>query len=190
MFDYQCRIADTAGLRETPERIESKGITKTEKELHEADIIILVEDITDEKDCSDFKARYEDGKKVFHVKNKIDLVKKKERILKTEEKDNFLYISAKNGTGIKQLVDSIEQEIGIKGKDSESVFIMNERQSDLIEKGYDEIKMAKNGLKRKMSLEYLTLNLRSAVDYLDEITGEKFSEEVLDSIFKNFCIGK
>lgn len=186
----KCRIADTAGLRETSERIESKGIDKTENEIRNADIIILVEDITSKEDRSDFKSVFENGKKVIRVKNKIDLLSEKEFVSKKKGNKNSLYISAIKGTGIKQLVGSLEQEIGSKGKDNESVFIMNERQSDLIEKAYGEIKILEKGLKQGISFEYLTLNLRSAVDYLDETTGLKFSEEVLDNIFENFCIGK
>ncbi|MFC1724824.1 tRNA uridine-5-carboxymethylaminomethyl(34) synthesis GTPase MnmE [candidate division KSB1 bacterium] len=188
----RCRIADTAGLRGTPERIESKGINRTEKELASSDMVLLVEDISKDEDCSDIQKNLEKHKgKMLFVKNKTDLIKEKNLVKNRSGNSETVFVSAKTGAGIKTLVDRIANKLNsnvVKNRDT--AFVMNERQADLIEKGYLEVFELKKGFEKHISLEYLAVNLKTAVEYLDDITGDRFSEEVLDNIFSNFCIGK
>jgi len=189
----RCRIADTAGIRETKEKIETKGIKKTEEEIKNADLILYVEDITLDNDVLKFRDEEflkKNKKKAIKIKNKIDLVEPEKIKEKGERNGDIVFISAKKGKGIKELVRTIEERVVDESEIKDRIFIMNERQADLIEKSYNEIKNLQKGLKNDISIEYLTIHIREALNYIDEITGKKISEEVLDNIFENFCIGK
>jgi tRNA modification GTPase len=126
--------------------------------------------------------------------NKIDLpqvweTKTIEQLFPQEVK--IRKISAKSGAGLEELKNTI---IDLSGSgeniNAGSVMITNMRHKLAIEKSYKNIQTAKESIEHGMSTEFAALDLREALDNLDEITGKKINDEILDKIFSSFCIGK
>ena len=170
-------LIDTAGIRDSEDKIEQIGIEKSKEALNEADLVILVVDgsnidIEDEKLLELTK----DKKRVV-VYNKKDLIKK-----------DGINISAKNGD-IKGLIDYLNNEykedISLVNED----ILNNERQISLMRKSLNElVEMLKHI--DDVSLDIVMLNLEESFHYLCDILGKEYKEDLIEHMFKNFCLGK
>ena len=189
------RIVDTAGVRsETNDLVERLGIERTLQEIEKADIVLFVLDASSPLDEEDRKILERiKNKRYLVVINKVDVVEKinEEEIKNKLGTDRHMVkISALKGEGLEKLEESIyreTQEIFERGSDS---LITNLRQKQLLEnvKGYleDAIKSLKEG----MPVDMASIDLERALSLLDEVTGRSFREDLLDTIFSNFCVGK
>ncbi|ACB09034.1 MAG TPA: tRNA uridine-5-carboxymethylaminomethyl(34) synthesis GTPase MnmE [Thermotoga sp.] len=189
------RIVDTAGVRsETNDLVERLGIERTLQEIEKADIVLFVLDASSPLDEEDRKILERiKNKRYLVVINKVDVVEKinEEEIKNKLGTDRHMVkISALKGEGLEKLEESIyreTQEIFERGSDS---LITNLRQKQLLEnvKGYleDAIKSLKEG----MPVDMASIDLERALNLLDEVTGRSFREDLLDTIFSNFCVGK
>jgi tRNA modification GTPase len=102
-----------------------------------------------------------------------------------------LNLSAKNGEGMPQLVDEIVKQFSAGyERYSDDLIITSNRQKDILEKSSKHIDQAINLLKNNGGFEFATVDLRQALDILGEITGETVTDDILNNIFSNFCIGK
>jgi tRNA modification GTPase len=188
-------LMDTAGIREPQNIIEKEGINLVWESLTNADVVIMMLDgskpITDEDKIIIDKNR---NGNIIAAINKTDLPPAWEintiGNLFPQEKI-ILKISAKFGTGLEALKNTI---IDLSGsgddKNTGSAMITNMRHKLALEKAHRNIQAAKESITRGMSAEFASFDLREALDNLDEITGKKINDEILDKIFSSFCIGK
>ena len=189
-------LADTAGITESEDIIEKEGIKRAQSYLERAGLILLVFDNNSELTRRDIEiANSLKNRQVIPLINKTDLPSKLdidnlERALGIK-KDRFAFISAKNGSGLKELETRMTDMVK-KGKSSGnySVMVTNSRHYALLKRAFSELGHAIEAVKNRLEPELLAFDIKSTMDYLGEIVGEVTSNEILDDIFKNFCIGK
>lgn len=184
-------LVDTAGIRQPQDIIEKEGIDLVWENLAAADLTIILLDGS--------RPLTADDKRIFAavssqnhliVLNKTDLPAAWEVTELTTE-SAVLKISAKFGTGINELKEAIVSGAGVaEEENSRTVLITNMRHKIALEKALDNIKRAKENTSSGTSPELTAFDLREALDNLDEITGKKVNDEILDKIFSSFCIGK
>lgn len=197
------RLVDTAGLRETSDIVEKEGVRRTENEISNSDLIVLVVDSSKEpqwaemeKPLSTFGIENAKPEKIVVVLNKTDLPSGfSDRLLeslRSPEKVRVLKVSAKTGTGLDDLKRVFTEKVfGQKGfAVEEAITITNTRHFDTLQRSRDALVLALNSVDEGKSNEFVAVDLRIALDSLGEITGEVTTEEILDSIFLKFCIGK
>lgn len=185
------RLADTAGVRETDDVVESIGVERAVKRLENAELVLAVFDASRELNQQD-KRLIElcKGKKTIGIVNKIDTDK---NYLNGEIEKNFpqiIFISAKTGEGKDELSRAIEKLLGTADFDTSATAIVNERQCDCCKKALDALRDADNALNLGMTMDAVTVCLDSAVENLMILTGEKATELVVNEIFAQFCVGK
>ncbi|MDI6786711.1 MAG: tRNA uridine-5-carboxymethylaminomethyl(34) synthesis GTPase MnmE [bacterium] len=187
------QIIDTAGLRHTKCEIEKEGLKRTKKAIETADLILLMIDssnVFDEEDkkiISDTK-----HKKKIWVINKIDLPPQlKVKELEIKNQSPVIKISALKRIGIEDLKKKI-RELFLKGDISskDDILITNFRHYKAIQKAANSIKEVINTIEKKLSLEFTSIDLKEALDSLGVMVGETVSEDILNEIFANYCIGK
>ncbi len=195
------RLVDTAGLRETKDRVELEGIRRTEAEARQSDIILLVLDSSQAvgdpglKPLSDLLIGNAAGR-LLVVLNKSDLpCRSAEEVLRLwglPRDAKFAQISAKTGDGIvslqRAMVEMLEAEKPDLGESSATV--TSARHFDALRRGEQSLSLALRSLESGESNEFIAVDLRNALDCLGEITGEVTTEEILNNIFSKFCIGK
>jgi tRNA modification GTPase len=179
---YLVKLIDMAGIRNSANKIEKLGIKKAKQVASKADIKICLYDISAKKQKEITK--YED-KNAIIVYNKIDKYKK-------ELKDNGLYISAKTGQGVEELISVLKEKISKKYNKIDNKILFNQRQRK-------ELLVVKNSLSNflanynlnNLELELMVEEIRIAASAMGKIMGKMdVDEEILGKIFSNFCIGK
>ena len=185
------RLADTAGVRETDDIVESIGVDRAVKRLENAELVLAVFDASRELNDSDRRLiELCKGKKAIGIVNKIDTDKNH---LNGEIEKNFpqtIFISAKTGEGKDELSRAIEELLGTVDFDTSAAAVVNERQCDCCKKALDALYDADNALMLGMTMDAVTVCLDSAVENLMILTGEKATELVVNEIFAQFCVGK
>ena len=188
------KLIDTAGIRNSSNEIEQIGIQKSKKLANSADLIIAIFDITKNLDEDDQELlEIIKDKKCIILLNKIDIVPENidlENKLKLINK-NILKISAMEDIGIQLLYDKIIELYSFNTKSlSNDVLISNERHKNLIQKAKMEINEAINATENDMYIDIISIYITNAMNYLAEITGNNVTDDVIDEIFKKFCLGK
>ena len=188
---FQFRFIDTAGLRETNDKIEKIGIKKTHQKIEEAAIIIYVIDIND----FNYEQIHENilsfsKKKIEYIllANKIDISTKKVYIKNYH--NEIIYCSILNNEGLDQIQSRILQKIKKWENINNDLVITNQRHYEALINTLDSIEAVNRAISSNISGELLAIDIKEALQYLGEITGEITNEHLLDSIFKDFCIGK
>jgi len=187
----QLRIMDTAGIRQTDKTIEKMGIERSVEKIRQVDMVLVVLDVSQEPQTEDFEILDLVGeKKKILVFNKMDIGLKKgaEAVL-----EKFLaphiFISALHKQGTEALLEALYREI-IQEELTESIFLTKLRHKDSLQRALDFIKQVEDGFVQKKSLEFLAIDLRSAVEELEMTIGKISLEDIYDRIFSSFCIGK
>ena len=185
---------DTAGIRKTGSEVEILGVERAKKEISKADLNIFLIDASsspDEEDRHIFELLSDNLYAL--VLNKIDLpmnLDEKELLPFEQKAAAKVLTSAITGAGIDTLESTIS-DILIKGEiSSEDPLVTNERHLNLLRKCSENLNHAREEFLRKTSEEFLMVDIRESLHALLQITGEEASEEILDTIFKRFCIGK
>ncbi|MBX0310678.1 MAG: tRNA uridine-5-carboxymethylaminomethyl(34) synthesis GTPase MnmE [Sulfurihydrogenibium sp.] len=181
-------LLDTAGLRDTEDKIEKIGIEKAQEKINEADIILFVIDASSGFTEEDKKI-YDKIKDKPHiiVVNKSDLNNKPIDFF--EKYDNIVYTSVINNQGIEELEEKIITSLGIIEKEDD--LFINLRQSTFLKQAKEKIEEIENHISYLINnKEILMIYIQEALNYLDEIIGAISTEDVLDNIFSKFCIGK
>ena len=186
-FEYdgvKITLVDTAGLRESDDVVESEGIERARKAIESADVVLHMIDCTlDDKDELSF-----DGKLVFDVYNKCDLSNSKIEPpkAKTNEHKAF-FVSAKTGAGVEDIAKAIA-DLFKENKIDGGEMITSERHVSAL---YQAKRALESAIVTKdATLDLLLVDLTQAYDALGEITGKTATEDVVDSIFSRFCVGK
>lgn len=189
-------LIDTAGIRDTADDVEIHGIHFSKEIIMSSDLIVALFDISNDLDDDDKKVMdiireaMANSKtiKVVFVGNKRDLGEKEidYDLVNTE---NVVKISAKSHDGIGELKNVISN-LYLNNLSLSSPMISRTRHKIAIEKSLDNLASAKHSIINRMSFEFVTLDLRNAIASLSDIVGEISSDDILDNIFANFCIGK
>ncbi len=174
-------IYDTAGIRETSDVIEKKGIDISVSEIKNADLILGIFENNTPDEIDFFKKMCGD-KKFICVQNKLDL-NKKDLVFDS-------WVSAKTGEGFSELKSLIEKSFDSGIKNNEYSFLIKERHEKLFNLVLGELEKAKINLAEHNGLELVAEDLKSARSCLDQVIGKKFSDSLLGDIFSSFCIGK
>lgn len=188
------KLIDTAGIRNSSNEIEQIGIQKSKKLANSADLIIAIFDITKNlnEDDEELLEIIKD-KECIILLNKIDVLSENielEKRLKSINK-NILKISAMEDIGIQQLFDKIVEIYSFNNDSlSNDVLISNERHKNLIQKARIEIDEAINAAENDMYIDIISIYITNAMNYLAEITGNNVTDDVINEIFKKFCLGK
>ncbi len=186
-------LVDTAGIRETDDIVENIGVEKSREFIEKADLILLVLDSSRELEREDIEVIEKirnNNKKTIILLNKIDLERKID--LKEYDFQNVVEISAKDNIGIESMEEEIYSFI-IEEKvedSSEGLIITNIRHKTALEKTKESIRNIFDTIDSGMPMDLISVDLKEALDNLSEITGEISSEDILDHIFGNFCVGK
>ncbi len=181
------KLFDTAGLRDTEDTIEIMGIKLVESIIKQSNLLFLLNDITESETYSDnllseLKSKFPDTE-IIVIQNKID------NLEKIENKENTIYISAKNNIGISELKSLIYNK-AISELDSITDVLINQRHYDLLKVTIENIERALISLDEYTENEIIAIDIRNAYTTIGEITGENYNEEVINNIFGAFCIGK
>jgi len=191
------RFIDTAGIRATKDKIESVGIKKTFEKVESSSIVLHMLDssVTDSNKINDSKQIINKiikdfpDKNLIIVANKIDIGDSK--LIESHFKEfKHICVSAKHGTNIDELKQQISSCIDLNEINTNSSVVTNSRHYDLLCKSSVEIQNVLKGIDNKISGDLLAIDIRQALQYLGELTGEVTNDEVLGNIFSKFCIGK
>ena len=186
------RFTDTAGLRETVDVIESKGIEKTKEKIKKAKILLYLFDCNDtnfreiESSINSFKRN---DLSIILVRNKIDLKNQNQTLLDDLNDFKLLEISATDSDSVSKLKNRLVNEVDILNPYND-IIISNSRHYEALIKALKAIEEVNIGLKENISGDLLSVDIRRSIEYLAEITGEITNDDVLGNIFANFCIGK
>ncbi len=185
--DYAVTLFDTAGIRNTEDKVEQAGVDRARKTLAIADIVLCVHDNTlDEASINvDLFEHISPGARIIVVRNKIDLCDE----TNFENSENEVYVSVKTSVGMDKLLEAIYQHLDIAENEEDLIF---SRQRHL-----EDLHRISNGLKSVLSdiangagLEVQAESLRQCLSGFDDLTGKTTSDDVLGAVFSKFCIGK
>lgn len=185
-------LVDTAGIRKTDDLVENIGVEKSFEQIEKADFILFVVDGSTELDNEDLKINEKlRGKKVLGIVNKNDL-NQVAKLSELDSVDSFINISAKESIGISDMEEQIYDLIvrGTVENSSKKLIITNIRHKTALEKTKDAIKNIFETINMGLPMDLIAVDLKEALDSLSEVTGEISTEDLLDHVFKNFCVGK
>ena len=185
------KLSDTAGIRDTDNEIEKIGVQKTFDKINGAGLVIALFDNNEELNSEDIDLinKIKDMPCIAVI-NKIDLEDKVDKKYITDNIENVVYISAKQQDNIDELKNMIEKIAGTEDDEPSAGINDNERKRNAIRNAINSLYEAKESLAMGMTMDAITVSLQETIDYLLELTGEKAGEEIVDSVFHNFCVGK
>jgi tRNA modification GTPase len=192
------RFIDTAGIRETQDHVESIGIQKTFEKIEQAQVVMFLVDSTEltMESLERLKMEVEKIKNKYPQKALLTIFNKKdkleERLLQNLESqiENSIFISAKQKVGIEELKNELMSFVNTGALRNNETIVTNTRHYDSLLKALEEIQKVKWGLNSGLSSDLMAIDIRSALYFFGEITGEVTNDELLGNIFANFCIGK
>lgn len=181
-------IMDTAGLHEGANAIEKIGIERTKANMQLADIILCVFDSTDLTNVEEI-LQLTNGQKRLLVFNKSDLACDEQKIKQIVTDDDYIIISAKNTEDIEQLKNKIYEKALLEKLDFNSDIILNERHFHLLRKASESLERAIENID-VVTLDCTACDIMEAYNALAELIGYGDIEDILDTIFSKFCLGK
>ena len=189
--DVILRLSDTAGLRNTDDAVEKIGVDRARKKLSQCGLLLAVFDNSRELDSDDLEL-IEMSKEVPTVAiiNKTDLEAKLDVNKIKSHISNIIYVSAANGEGREDIIKAVEKIAGTGNLNPSEGILSNERQRNNVNNALSSVREAKAAVESGMTFDAVTVSLEDAISELLEMTGEKTSDEVIDRVFHNFCVGK
>ena len=188
------KIVDTAGIRETEDVVEKIGVEKSRESFSTADLVIMVLDASRKLSEEDMEILESlKNKKTIVLLNKMDLEPQieLEKIEEFVNSEDIIKISALKHQGIEELQDKIEAMVYHGSvKNSSNLMITNSRHKDALFKAYESINDAISAIEQRMPYDFIEVDFKNIWDYLGYINGDTVQEDLLDTIFSNFCIGK
>ncbi len=188
------KIIDTAGIRNTNDKIEEIGVEKALKVANDADLILAIFDNTKELNEEDLKIlELIKNKNAIILLNKIDIkdncLENKKEIKDTNKK--IIKISAKNRNGIEELYKEIEKMFNIKEIDIDNgTLITNVRHKNQITSAIKSMEEAINAINLNLPIDIISISIKQTLEDLGKITGENVTEDIINEIFSKFCLGK
>lgn len=189
--DVILRLSDTAGLRDTEDTVEKIGVDRARKRLEQCGLLLAVFDNSRELDEED-KLLIDSAQNVpsIAIINKTDLEQKLDISYISSKINKIIYISAVSGEGREELENAVEEIAGTANLNPSEGILSNERQRLAVSNALNSVKEAKTALEMGMTFDAVTVSLEDTISELLELTGEKTSDEVIDRVFHNFCVGK
>lgn len=187
------RLIDTAGIREAKDEIEKIGVERTLEKIKTATLLIYVFDVhTMSPDAvrADLSNLQNSGDNMLVIANKIDVQGGEERAALFAKVNPDLYISSLQKVNIEQLKEAMFHRIVQEGITMEDSVVTNARHLEALQKARTTMAEVQDAITHKTSGELTALSIRYALNAIGEITGEVTNEDLLDNIFRNFCIGK
>lgn len=194
------RFIDTAGIRETTDKIEHLGIEKAFDKMQRSQIILFIFDsltainqpatLTNIKEQINHLKRINEGKQFVIIANKSDLISSEQRTLIQNVFPEVLFLSAKNKEGVSELEKQLLSFVNMGVLRNQDTIVTNSRHYEALLKAQAEINRVQEGLLGGLSGDLLAIDIRQALYYFGEITGEITTDEILGNIFSRFCIGK
>jgi tRNA modification GTPase len=192
------RFFDTAGIRHTSDILETMGIERTFNKLRQAEIVLLVLDLTCPSPTllemiSKIRA-YLDGQHLIIVANKADNQLEESadllRSLPLRPNEDLVFISAKTRNNLEELIERMKETLAVNAIGANDIVVSNVRHYEALTRAHEAILRVQSGLDTHISGDFLSQDIRECLHYLSDIIGEVTNHEVLGYIFKNFCIGK
>ncbi len=180
------KLFDTAGIRFTEDEIEKEGVLRSRNAIKNADIIILITDASEpfEEDLYEELKHLAEEKNIIHVENKHDLFSGIRDLV-------GLPISAKTGEGMDTFIKLMKEKGMVSDAYSEkNVLVTNLRHKTALEKAVFHLEKAIESISKSLTGEFISVDLRNAESSLGEIIGIVTTDDILNNIFSNFCIGK
>ncbi|OEY72326.1 tRNA uridine-5-carboxymethylaminomethyl(34) synthesis GTPase MnmE [Salegentibacter salarius] len=196
------RFIDTAGIRETEDVVESIGIKRTFEKISQAQVVVYLLNAEKFKvQSSKFKVEIKKicnqfpQKPLVVIANKVDQLTEKEKEnlfenLNELEGASLQLISAKTGEGVEELKSKLLEFVNTGALRNNNTIVTNSRHYNALLKALEEINKVEEGLNTDLSGDLLAIDIREALEYFGEITGQVTNDELLGNIFSNFCIGK
>ncbi len=192
------RFIDTAGLRVAGDQIEQIGIEKTREKIKQAKIVIHLYDVhrlTEQMVAHQLDELLSNDSIVINVANKIDQTTAEDTFFDELKKEfptiTHLAISARENTGIEALKTALSQQVQLLGNSSDDAVVSNSRHLAALQNTLAQIHKIKEGMQYNLPSDLLAIDIREALTYLGEITGEiDVDQDILGTIFGKFCIGK
>ncbi len=189
--DVILRLSDTAGLRSTDDEVERIGVEKTKKRLEQCGLLLAVLDNSREL-ADDDLSLLKEAKNVptIVIINKTDLKNKLDTDRIKLYCDNIIKVSAASGEGKEEIISAVRKIAGADKLNPSEGILSNERQRNAVINALRSVTEAKESLKNGMTYDAVTVLLEEAISAVLELTGERVSDEIVDRVFHNFCVGK
>ena len=183
-------IIDTAGIRETEDKVEKIGVEKSLSLIEQADLIIVVLNSNEKLTKEDLELLEKTkNKNTIVVLNKNDLERKIE--LEKLKEYNLVSTNTNNLEGIDNLKEKIKEMFNFEQISTKDYnYLTNVRQISLAKNAYQKLIDVENALKENLPVDMIEIDLRDCFDILGEITGKTYSDEIIDNLFERFCVGK
>ena len=185
ILNYSIFLVDTAGIRETKKLIEGEGIKKTNLEIRNADVIYHVLDPTTKKTIN----RLPTTTKTITIYSKSDLLSEQEKENLIKGNSEAVIVSGKLGTGLKKLTHKTAKAIESSITQKESVYITSKRQQTILLNALVALNSAQDP-EVLGQLELISIHLKDAINQFDWLLGKTTADDVLNTIFSDFCVGK
>lgn len=188
------RLTDTAGMRDVPDAIEAEGVRRAKSSVRTADVVLLVVDVSSRLEAGRvIKIEESPKQKVIVALNKVDLIEdqaEREKLIGEFGADSIL-TSCITGEGVHEVRRVLRQAaLDDEGLESEDLFVTSERHLRAIVSARESLANARAAIRSGKSYEFIAFDVREGASALAQITGEITSEEILNTIFGTFCIGK
>lgn len=199
------RFIDTAGIRETTDTIEGLGIKKTFEKMKDSQVVVYLFDISPsglraappaEEHIRSILIEIEKIRNKYPQKPLVTIVNKADQLTKSQivhlksQIENLLAISAKTGEGVEELKTTLLNFVNTGALRNNETIVTNTRHYDALLKALEEINKVQEGIDAGLSGDLMAIDIRQALYYFGEITGEITNDDLLGNIFANFCIGK
>lgn len=189
--DVILRLSDTAGLRDTDDAVEKIGVDRAKKRLEQCRLLLAVFDNSRELNNDDKQLILQaENIPCIAIINKVDLEQKLDVKYIKSKIQHIVYVSATKGEGKEELINAVEDIAGTANLDPSEGILANERQRCAVSNALKSVKEAEAALISGMTFDAVTVLLEDAISELLELTGEKTSDEIVDRVFHNFCVGK
>ena len=185
-------MIDTAGIRETEDIIEAKGVEKSLKIMQESDLILFMlnnnEEIT--KESLDLIKKIS-NKKYLIIINKMDLEKKIDIKDLNIDKDKIIELSIINNKGINELKEKIQELFNLNELETKDpTYLSNARSISILKRCFKRIEDIEKSIENQMPIDMIELDIKNIWEELGKINGSSYEEELLDEMFSRFCLGK
>ena len=189
--DIVLNLSDTAGIHETGDEIESIGVGKAKSRVGSAALLLCVFDASQPLSADDeaIISLAADTPAVAII-NKSDLQIQIDEDMIKDHFGEVIRMSAKNSDGVNDLIEAVKRVCAFGEIDPSNALVYNERQRTLTIKARDSIKEAIDALNMGLTLDAVTVSIEEAIGHLCELTGERVTDEVIDKVFHQFCVGK
>jgi len=185
------RFIDTAGIRDTEDIIEAKGVERTKSKMKQARLIIYLADPTQDSpesiqqqlvEVRDLEIPY------VVIINKSDTLSAQDQLAFSSF--NPLFISAKFNLGIDELKDELLRQVNLANLNTDDVLVTNIRHVEALQHTQEALEKVLDGITNPVTSDFLAMDIRQALHHLGEITGSVTTDDLLENIFSKFCIGK